>query len=157
MSGPLPPSLTLCIPPSCRLQSHPKSIPCTQVHISRRCSPRNQTSSACRRFWSSSKRLAPELFREPDAVLGAGAAELPAGHAGADTHTSHHSTGCTVRLGLCGRPAGLRASSPERLHWGWQEEHQEGASRVDERLAEEKEVEPSSKQTKQHEWSQDIL
>lgn len=45
-----------------------------------------------------------------------------------------------------------RASTPRVA-----EERQEEASRVDERLAEGKEVEPSSKQTQQHERSEDTL
>lgn len=116
----LPPSLTLCIPPSCCLQSHPKSIPCTQVHISRRCSPRNQTKSACRRLWSSSRRLARELLPEPDAVLGAGAAELPAGTVLGAICTPATAPQAVQGDGLCGRSAGLWAGSPERLHRGWQ-------------------------------------
>ena len=71
-------------------------------------------------------------------------------------HPSHRSTGRAGRRALweVGRLMGRqpRASTPRVA-----EERQEEASRVDERLAEGKEVEPSSKQTQQHERSEDTL
>ena len=100
-------------------------------------------------FWSSSRRIARELFPEQDTVLDTGAAELPAGLvSGADTETSHHSTGCKVKRGLWGR---LGAQGVYTA--GGRKNIRKGASRL-ERLAEGKAVEPSSKQRK-HERSQD--
>lgn len=71
-------------------------------------------------------------------------------------HTSHRSTGRAGRRALW-EVSRLMGRQPRASTLGVAEERQEGASRVDERLAEGEEAEPSSKQTQQHEQSEDTL
>lgn len=97
------------------------------------------------------------MFLGPDTIMGAGAAEEPAGPGvrGSCVNKSllHRLKRETQAPWKSGK---LRASIPGCPDWGWQEERQKRASRVDERLAGGREMEPS-KHGKQYERSQDTL